>query len=308
MNNLPFNYQRDFRTMVEQSQDRTSPYYYKTQLIRFLNNDNTLTHREMLALMIGYSQDPHYKPMKDMQKEQEIFDMNEDGDYQGALTESLTYLKQHPLSLRILKECSYSYHQLYKKDSADYYMALVDKVMGAMIYSGKGKTIDKAIYSLGLNDGEWFIANIGMSVNGKNTMWDKKNNFLFIVNAMDDEGTYENWYFNITNARQRADDEGIDEETPMTKKKKKKKGNNKDDNAVDSKAKSKGWGGNKKSGKKATPKSIAPENPTDSTTSDSTIILKRDENTSTENGEPENQVNHTTGQETTAPATEKKED
>ena len=242
--NLGFNYQRDFRKMQEQSQDKTSPYYYKKLLIRFLNNDSSLTHRDVLALMIGYTVDPNYKPFKDMQTEQEIFDLNDHGQYDDALTESKEYLQKHPLSLRILKERSYSYHQLYKKDSADYFMNLVDKIMGAMIFSGKGKSMDKAIFSLGLNDGEHFIANIGMSVNQKTTTWDRNKNFIFEVNAMDNEGTYENWFFNIQHAKMRADDEGVDEDTPMDKKKKKKKGDKK---AVDNKAKEKGWGGKKDS-------------------------------------------------------------
>lgn len=235
---MPFDYQKDYRAILEQTQDKSSPYYYKTQLIRYLNNDTALSRRDILALMIGYTIDPKYKPFKDMQTEQEIFDLNDKGAYQDAIEQAKNYLQKHPFSLRILKECSYSYHQLYKKDSADYFMNQVDKILGAMIYSGKGKSIDKAIFSLGLSDGEWFIADVGMSVNNKSTTWDKHKNFIFIVNAMDGEGTYENWYFNIQHAKIRIEDEGVDEETPMEKKKKGKK-------SVDNKAKDKGWGGNK---------------------------------------------------------------
>jgi len=252
--NLGFNYQRDFRNIQDQSQDKTSPYYYKKLLIRFLNNDSSLSRRDVLALMIGFTLDPNYKPFKDMQTEQEIYDLNDHGEYQEALDESKIYLQKHPLSLRILKERSYAYHQLYKKDSADYFMQLVDKIMGAMIYSGKGKSMDKPVFSLGLNDGEHFIANIGMSVNQKNTGWDKHKNFIFIVNAMDNEGTFENWYFNIQHAKIRADDEGVDEDTPMEKKKKNKK---KDKKTVDKKAKAKGWGGAKDS--KGNPETPATE-------------------------------------------------
>lgn len=245
--NLGFNYQRDFRKIQDQSQDKTSPYYYKKLLIRFLDNDSSLSRADVLALMIGFTLDPNYKPFKDMQTEKEIFDLNDHGQYQDALDESKSFLQKHPLSLRILKERSYAYHQLYKKDSADYFMGQVDKIMGAMIYSGKGKSMDKAIFSLGLNDGEHFIANIGMSVNQKSTTWDRHRNFIFIVNAMDNEGTFENWYFNIQHAKVRSDDEGIDEDTPMDKKKKKKK---KGDKPVDKKAKDKGWGGENKDSKK----------------------------------------------------------
>lgn len=268
---LPFDYHKDYRAILEQTQDKSSPYYYKTQLIRYLNNDSSLSRRDILALMIGYTIDPKYKPFKDMQTEQDIFDLNDKGEYQEALEQSKVYLQKHPFSLRILKERSYSYHQLYIKDSADYFMNQVDKILGAMIYSGKGKSIDKAIFSLGLSDGEWFIADVGMSVNNKSTTWDKHKNFIYVVNSMDGEGTYENWYFNIQHAKIRIDDEGVDEETPMEKKKKGKKGDSK---TVDNKAKDKGWGGSKdKKGKgKPNPETAAPADDTPAPATDSTGV------------------------------------
>ncbi|MBS1733767.1 MAG: DUF4919 domain-containing protein, partial [Bacteroidetes bacterium] len=163
-------------------------------------------------------------------------DMNEDGDYQGSLDESKIYLQTHPLSLRVLKERSYSYHQLYKKDSAQYFMDLVDKVMGAMIYSGKGKTPETAIFSLGVIDGEHFINNVGMTPAHKSVTPSKSKVLMYIVDALSDEGTHTNYYFILQHARDKMDEDEIGEE-PIVKKKPKKepKKDTKKENKKDSK-------------------------------------------------------------------------
>ena len=218
----PFIYQRDFKTLLEQSKDKASDLYYQKLLIRFLNNDSALTRAQTLTLLIGFTDNQKYKPYEDMATEKEIFDMNEGGDYEGALDESKTYLQKHPLSLRILKERSYSYHQLRKADSAKYFMYLVDKVMSAMIYSGKGKTPETAIFSLGLIDGEHFIENVGMTAANKTTTSPKSKTLMYIVDALSDEGTHTNYYFVIQHARDKMNEEEIGEE-PVVKSKKGKK-------------------------------------------------------------------------------------
>ncbi len=220
---VAFHYQRDFRTILEQTKDKTSSLYYQKLLIRFLDNDSSLTRAQVLALMIGYTEDPHYKPYEDMGTEKEIFDMNDGGDYEGALDESKKYLQTHPLSLRILKERSYSYHQLRKEDSAKYFMDLVDKVMNAMIYSGKGKTPETAIFSLGLIDGEHFIENVGFTAANKTTSSPKSKVLMYMVDALSDEGTHTTYYFILQHARDKMNEDEIGEE-PVVKPKKGKKG------------------------------------------------------------------------------------
>lgn len=218
----PFIYQRDFKATLEKTKDKTSDLYYQKLLIRFLNNDSALTRAETLTLLIGFTENPHYKPYEDMGTEKEIFDMNDGGDYEGALDESKTYLQTHPLSLRILKERSYSYHQLRKEDSAKYFMELADKVMGAMIYSGKGKTPETGIFSLGLIDGEHFIENVGMTVAHKTTSPAKSKVLMYIVDAMSDEGVHTNYYFILQHARDKMNEDDIGE-APVVKPKKGKK-------------------------------------------------------------------------------------
>lgn len=225
-----FDYKRDFKPFLEQSQDRQSPLYYQKLLVRFLDRDTSMSNMETLCMMIGYTEDSHYKPFEDMEPEKEIFDLNEEGNYDDVIVKAKTYLGTHPLSLRVNKEISYAYFQKKMQDSADYYMDLVEKLMNAMIYSGTGKKPEQPIFSLGLADGEYFIPNIGLKVLDKNTDWNDNNHFLEIIKASksgDDEVMY---FFVIEHAKQKIDDDKVNESDGKKKKKKddKKKKDKKD--------------------------------------------------------------------------------
>ncbi|MCZ2442863.1 MAG: DUF4919 domain-containing protein, partial [Flavobacteriales bacterium] len=137
--NSDFNYSRDFKKILERTQDKNDSLFYSKLLIRFLDNDSSLTRFETLALMIGYTENKYYTPLEDMEAEKEIIELNDHGYYEDALEESKKYLVQKPLSLSILKERSFAYHQLGIRDSARYFMSLCDKIMEAMIYSGHGR-------------------------------------------------------------------------------------------------------------------------------------------------------------------------
>lgn len=230
---VAFNYARDFKAILEKTKDRNSELYYHKLLVKFLDFDSTISKAETLALMIGFTEDPHFKPWEDLQTEKDIFDLNDSADYQGSLDASKIYLETHPFSLRVLKERSYSYHQLKIKDSADYFMDLVDKVMGAMIYSGKGKTPETPIFSLGLADGEYFIPNVGMTVANKTTEWNKYNQFVEVIDAMNEMGVHANYYFVIQHAKDKIDDDTVNDAKDKkpkktTKKKELKKESKKD--------------------------------------------------------------------------------
>lgn len=219
----PFVYKRDFKPILEQTQDKTSPLFYQKLLIRFLDNDTSLSNAETLALMIGYTEDAHYKPFEDMDAEKEVYDLNDEGNFDDALIKGKAYLQKHPLSLRVLKEVSYTYHSLQKEDSANYFMDLVDKVMNAMIYSGNGKKPETPMFSLGLADGEYFIPNIGLKILNKDTDWNKDNLFMEIIDASKSGDDHINYYFLIQHAKEKIDDDKVNESSGKKKKKDDKK-------------------------------------------------------------------------------------
>ncbi len=222
--NVAFDYKRDFKAILEKTQDKGSDLSYQKLLIRFLDRDTTLSDAETLALMIGYTEDPKYKPFEDMEAEKEIFELNEAGSIYEALVKAKAYLQTHPLSLKVLNEASFCYHSFKKEDSAKYYMDLVDKVMNAMIYSGTGKKPETPIFSLGLADGESFIPNIGMKVLNKDTDWNKNNLFIEIIDASKNVDDHINYFFVIEHAKQKIDDDRVNDSADKKGKKDDKKG------------------------------------------------------------------------------------
>jgi len=239
----PFEYYRDFKRILDSTKDKTNRLYYHKLLPRFKSKDSVISRADMLALLIGFTENKSYHPDRDMDTEKEIFDMNENGDYQDALDMLLPYLEKHPLSLRGLKEASYSYNQLRKADSAKYYMDLVDRVMSAMIYSGKGKTPETAIFSLGLVDGEHFIPNVGLAISRKNTGKNKHKGMMEIITALTDESIYVDYFFNIQHAidKMGGDEDVLNEPRPVKKPKKSSK-KDKKEKGKDKKDKTKeGW-------------------------------------------------------------------
>ncbi len=207
----PFNYKRDFKTILEKTKDKNDSLYYNTLIKRYLENDPTLTKAETLALLIGFTENKYYKPVKDMETEKEIIELNDNGYYEEALEETEKYLKTHPLSLSATKERSYAYYQLKKRDSAEYFMDLNDKIMQAMIYSGKGRKPETAIFSLGLIDGDYFLANAGMTPSKQTTFTDKSRLLMYDADALTDENAHLDFYFVIQHAKDKIESDEIAE-------------------------------------------------------------------------------------------------
>lgn len=238
-----FNYHKDFKRIVDSSQDNSSGLFYQHLLRRFLDNDSTLTKYETLALMIGFTENPHYRPLEDMEKEEEIYDHNKNEEFLTAITKARRYLPTHPLSLLVLREISYAYQQASKdfarnfvmdtailyQDSGKYFMDLNDKIMEAMIFSGKGKTPETPIFSMGLADGEHFIFNVGYKIESdgvkesKDTEWNKDGDFVEVITALTDNITAKKFYFVIQHAKKKIDDEKANEMAAQKAKKSKKK-------------------------------------------------------------------------------------
>jgi hypothetical protein len=237
---LTFNYKKDFKSLLDSSEDPSSVYHYPKLLKRFNDNDSTLSNYEVLALMVGHTISPKYKPLEDLEKENEIFELNLGGKYDEALSKGISFLKSRALNLLVFREVAYAYEQQSKyytkelqfekaiqyQDSSKYYMSLNDKIMEAMIFSGKGKSPQEPIFSLGLSDGEYFIFNVGFEIEKKDTEWSKDGLFQLKITAIQGlmPSTY---YFVIQHARDTYDEDRAKsiaaEQAKNAAKKKKKK-------------------------------------------------------------------------------------
>lgn len=216
---IPFVYYRDFQKIRDSSKIDSSRFCYNKLLPKFLSNDTTLTNEEMLALMIGYTDKPEFKPLEDMAKEKEIFELVQTSQFTEAIEQSVSFLSSHPFDLTVLHQITIAYNNLRIKDSAEYYMKQHMKIMDAMIYSGTGETPETAIFSLGLADGEKFMSNIDYLIEKKDTEWDKKDNFMEVIQAADTKAVSKIFYFVIEHAKAKIDDDKANAE-PTTKSKK----------------------------------------------------------------------------------------
>lgn len=201
-----FVYATDFNKIRDSTKNDTCDISYKKLLSRFLNTDKTLTDREALALMIGFTVNPNYKPLEDLKIETEIFDSVKAENYEKTIQICKKFLATHPLNMRALHAITISYNKLNNTDTADYYMWLHNKLMYAMIHSAKGYTIEDPIFSLEIRDGEYYIENIDYILN-KKTVDKKKGQYFEIIDAYDLNAQYRKVYFAIQHAKNAVDDE-----------------------------------------------------------------------------------------------------
>ena len=219
-----FNYQNDFKTILVRTKDTKDKLSYDKLLKKFKSNDTTMTNYEVLALLIGYTDKPDYKPYQDLDTEREIYNLNGEKKYKEALDKANKFLKTHPVSLKTLFEKSYVFHKLGKEDSASFYLSKGRQIIEAMRFSGDGKTKETPIFALGPADGQDYISKNGATIGIMGSGKDSKGNFLDILEAkLDNEKTL-TLYFIIQHATDKMmGGKSIEEELKELEKKDKKK-------------------------------------------------------------------------------------
>ena len=217
-----FNYNDDFKKVLAKTRDQNDNLSYDKLLKRFTANDTTLTDYEVLALLIGFTDKPAYKPYQDLDTERAIYKLNGEKKYQQGLDSANTFLTTHPLSVKTLFEKSYSFYKLEQQDSAQYYLYQGRRIFSAMYFSGDGRTHETPSFALGPADGQDYIrkfagATIGIMGSGR----DKSGNFLDILEAKFEGGQTIKLYFIIQHATAKMfDGKSIEEELKEQKKKK----------------------------------------------------------------------------------------
>jgi hypothetical protein len=196
-----FNYKDDFKKVLAKTKNQNDNLSYDKLLKRFTVNDTTLTDFEVLALLIGFTDKPEYKPYDDLTTERKIYKLNGEKKYKEGLELEQKLIKTHPLSVKTLFELAYSFHKLDKEDSAQHYVYQGRRIFKAMYFSGDGKTTETPTFALGPADGQDYIyklvgADIGTMGSGR----DKNGNFLDILQAKFEDGKTMSLYFIIQHA------------------------------------------------------------------------------------------------------------
>jgi hypothetical protein len=199
-----FNYKKDFNTILAKTKDPKDKLNYDKLLTRFKTNDTTLTNAEVLALLIGFTVKPEYKPYTHLKEEKAVYDLNAEGKYDEGLVKANEFLATHPFSVKVIFERSFSYYKARMTDSAKIFASQGYKIFNAMKYSGDGKTKQTAMFALGPEDGEDYIYKfLGSGTGQKGNIPDDdghKLNFYEVVSKVEEPYTL---YFNVQHAEKK---------------------------------------------------------------------------------------------------------
>lgn len=80
-----FTYKKDFDRILKESKNKKSDLFYPNLLERFNKADSTLTDKEVLAMLIAFTDDKHYKPYKDFAFPGELYKMNEENRFEEVI-------------------------------------------------------------------------------------------------------------------------------------------------------------------------------------------------------------------------------
>lgn len=196
--NDEFNYSTDFELILNQSQDSTSKFFYPELLERFLENDSTLTNKEVLALMIGFTANENYKPYQNIDKEIEILNLISDKKYEEALAKCNKLLETNPLNYAALMEKGFALWKL-GDENFEFHKSQYFKILDAVLYSGDGSQ-KNAFFVLSPIDGQTIIRYVWQgSIGTMGSGSDENGNFLDIL-EMEKDGETVTACFNIQHA------------------------------------------------------------------------------------------------------------
>lgn len=156
-NAQPFHYQKDYNAILIHTQTKGDSIEYKALLPKFLSNDPNLTVYQTLALMIGYTGLPYYKPFEDIKIERQLLRLNDSAKYEQVLMTCDTFLVTHPLNQTAIIEKAYAFYKLKKNDSATFYKEQFARLMAAMDWSNNGRSPNTAMFAIGPRDGQNFV-------------------------------------------------------------------------------------------------------------------------------------------------------
>jgi hypothetical protein len=199
-----FDYSRDFDAILKATKDSSSTLYYPKLLQKFSVNDSTLTNKEVLSMMIGFTENENYKPYQTIDLEREILNLISDKKYDRALEKCNKLLETNPFNYPALMEKGFALWKL-KDENFEFYKSQYFKVLEAILYSGDGSQ-QNAFFVLSPIDGQTIIeyvwqGSIGVMGSGS----DENGNFLDILEMQKKGEESVTVYFNIQHAMNKSE-------------------------------------------------------------------------------------------------------
>ena len=194
-----FDYHRDFQYYLSESSKTGSRYNYDVLLKRFQNEDKSIKKNEIIALMIGFTNNQNYHPYKNVDIEREIMELVSDKDYNKALKQCEELLKTNPLNFTALMEEGFSLWKI--NDDRSYFPSVRSRmVVDAVLWSGTG-SYSHPYFVLSPIDGQTIISYIFGGNIGRMGSGDDSNGYFLDILDMEKEGRETiTLYFNIEHA------------------------------------------------------------------------------------------------------------
>lgn len=220
-----FNYQEDFDSIANLTSKKKSDLNYDKLLSRFEVSDTTLSDFEILALMIGETQQSDYYPYELVHIERNILSLAQNDELESGLLLCDSVLKVHPLNFTALLERAYILAKLGMEEEEKQAKYQFVSVLETILSSGDG-TYGQPIFVLSPMDGQLLIRFVfGLEIGTMGSGEDDAGNSLDILEIVNEQEGNMNMYFNIEHAVQRMFKEDVlkDFEKALKKDEKKNK-------------------------------------------------------------------------------------
>lgn len=196
-----FEYKKDFETILKETKNKDSELNYSTLLERYNEIDTTLTDKQVLAMLIAFTDNKYYKPYSDIDFGRNLYKLNDDSKFEDVIKSGNEFLSNHPFDIKTIIEVSYAYFKTGNKKESKNILVKTDQIFKAMYYSGNATSIDTPAFALNPSDGQDFIkkaigAKIGKMASGR----DDNGYFIDMLEAKFEDGEAQMLYFIIPHA------------------------------------------------------------------------------------------------------------
>jgi hypothetical protein len=154
---IDFDFTRDYDSILKMTKDNSNKLFYSDLFERFQKVDSTLTNYELVALQIGYTDNPKYYPYQDINLEKEIWSLNENEEFNLAEKKLDTLLSNNPYNILGHREMSYVQSKLGNKERAHLHYKQFDLILASVMSSGDGTSYETSWFTLSPADGQLII-------------------------------------------------------------------------------------------------------------------------------------------------------
>lgn len=218
-----FNYNAHFDSIANLSNKKKSELNYDKLLARFELSDTTLSNFDILALMIGETQQEDYYPYDLVHVERRILSLAQNDELEGGLALCDSVLNVHPLNFTALLERAYILDKQGKVEEESLAKYQFVSVLETILSSGDG-TLSQPIFVLSPMDGQLLIRFVfGLQIGTMGSGEDEYGNFMDILEIVNEEEESMNMYFNIEHAVKRMFKEDVLKDFKKTLKKDEKR-------------------------------------------------------------------------------------